>query len=118
MSRNFSSSAINDRSWVTFQKTLPMTTYSIAWVSMQYGYLPSKDKRLYLWGRREALFEAVFALEWAERLLKIMEAYMSIPYSLPKLDLVAIRGFPLPSENWGLMIFGYLHIFYHAFGNL
>lgn len=83
-----------------------MPTYLVAFVTFQYGYLPSKDRKIHVWGRREAMFEAVFALHWADRLLKHMEAYIGMPYSLPKLDLVAIRGFPGAMENWGLMIFG------------
>ena len=59
--------------------------------------------RLQLQGRTS---QGEFALDIAVKSLAYFKEFFSVPYSLPKLDLVAVPDFYIGAmENWGLLTF-------------
>lgn len=86
-----------------------MSTYLLGFVSGPYVRQEKRTERgvrVAVWTRREDRAKGEYALEYASRMLRLMEHYFSINYHLPKLDLVASPNYPVGAmENWGLLIF-------------
>ncbi|CAH8821349.1 unnamed protein product [Trichobilharzia szidati] len=61
--------------------------------------------RFTVWTRPEKIESARYALDIGRRLLTHFENYFGVPYSLPKMDMVALPNFYSDAmENWGLII--------------
>lgn len=94
---------------VYFQKSPLMSTYLVAFVVGQFDHVEGHTSdgikvRVYCPTGRGS--EGVYALNVGVRALDFYKEYLSTPFALPKLDMVAIPDFPAGMENYGLVIFG------------
>jgi puromycin-sensitive aminopeptidase len=94
---------------VTFAKTMPMSTYLVAFVVGPLEATPPIDvdgvpvRVVHRPGRGQ---QTAFALETAAHALRWMTAYYDIPYPSDKVDLVAIPDFAFGAmENLGCVTF-------------
>ncbi|XP_015607564.1 aminopeptidase N [Cephus cinctus] len=96
----------DNKVWTTFEKTPIMSTYLVAFVVSDYGYVSNGDQRFRVWSRKNALRGANYALTRGESDLKYLEKYTSIPFALPKMDEISIPDLVFGAmENWGLVTF-------------
>lgn len=90
--------------WDTFEETVPMSTYLVAFIISDFEYLSSETFRV--WARSDVLSHTHYARDIGPRILKFYEEFFSIPYPLKKTDLVALPDFAAGAmENWGLVTF-------------
>ncbi|KAI1047961.1 hypothetical protein LB505_013627 [Fusarium chuoi] len=93
---------------VTFQKSVPMSTYHLGLVAGPLAEVKCTNSRIPMsvfcpLGSEE---EATFAVDLAAKGLKFFQDCFELPYPLPKLDLIGIPGFSTGAmENWGAIIF-------------
>uniref|UniRef100_A0A8C6LZL3 Puromycin-sensitive aminopeptidase n=1 Tax=Nothobranchius furzeri TaxID=105023 RepID=A0A8C6LZL3_NOTFU len=94
---------------VKFAPTPIMSTYLVAFVIGEYHHVESQSSdgvtvRVYTpVGKAE---QGKFALEVATKTLPFYKDYFSVPYPLPKIDLIAIADFAAGAmENWGLVTY-------------
>ncbi|KAB2634423.1 aminopeptidase M1-like [Pyrus ussuriensis x Pyrus communis] len=93
---------------VTYQESPIMSTYLVAIVVGLFDYIEDHTSdgvivRVYCQvGKAD---QGKFALDLAVRTLEFYKDYFSMPYSLPKLDMVAIPDFHGAMENYGLVTY-------------
>ncbi|XP_012990861.1 puromycin-sensitive aminopeptidase isoform X2 [Esox lucius] len=94
---------------VKFATTPIMSTYLVAFVIGEYDFVEAQSSdgvtvRVYTpTGKAE---QGKFALEVAVKTLPFYKDYFSVPYPLPKIDLIAIADFAAGAmENWGLVTY-------------
>ena len=105
--------SVDNWRWDAFETTPLMSTYLVAVVLMEFGSVDTLHKsidgrsvEIRLWTQRAKLDQLQFAQHLVPRVLAKIESYLKVPYTLPKLDLVAVPGFDngKAMENWGLII--------------
>ncbi|CAL4066693.1 unnamed protein product [Meganyctiphanes norvegica] len=93
--------------WDSFQKSVPMSSYVLAFMVSDLQYKNSTvDHPVHfrVWAREEALDQVDYAVEKGPLILKYFEDFFNISYPLPKQDQVALPDFgPGAMENWGLI---------------
>ncbi|CAL4088040.1 unnamed protein product, partial [Meganyctiphanes norvegica] len=93
--------------WDIFNTTVKQSTYILGFLVCDYQFLESSNLTspiFKVWTRPDALEQAAYALEAAPAILTFLEQYFSIPFPLPKLDMVTIPDFKFNAmENWGLI---------------
>ncbi|SPP87880.1 glutamyl aminopeptidase isoform X2 [Drosophila guanche] len=100
-----------DLTEVTFQETVPMSTYLAAFVVSDFAHKtttssvnPSIEVRTF--APAAQVEKTQYALDIGVGVLDYYINYFNISYPLPKLDLVAIPDFVSGAmENWGLVTF-------------
>lgn len=99
---------------VTFQESVPMSTYLVAWSLNKFKSVETVVKSpsgqhstlIRVWGRPSSLSQLDYALSVAAYALPFYERLFDIPYPLPKQDLVAVPNFEAGAmENWGMITF-------------
>lgn len=96
---------------IIFHKHLLMSTYYLAWAVCNFTYREANTRSgvvVRLYARPDAVRRGSgdYALNITKRLLEFYEDYFKVPYSLPKLDLLAVPKHPYAAmENWGLSVF-------------
>ncbi|XP_069952146.1 aminopeptidase N [Cherax quadricarinatus] len=102
--------------WDHFNTTVPMSTYLLAFVISDYTHIDSdaNDHVLFrVWTREGAIQQADLALKTGPVVLSFYEEYFSVPFPLPKQDMIAIPAFTGGSmENWGLIIYSESSLLY------
>jgi aminopeptidase N len=104
-----SQKTVNGRQITSFETTPHMSTYLLAFVTGEMGFLESKTKsgtvvRTYATPDNVKLTE--FALDVAVKTLEFYEEYFAIPYPLAKCDMVALPDFASGAmENWGCITY-------------
>ncbi|XP_010082017.1 PREDICTED: thyrotropin-releasing hormone-degrading ectoenzyme, partial [Pterocles gutturalis] len=106
-------SVFEEDGWVTdhFSQTPLMSTYYLAWAVCNFTYREAVTKSgvvIRLYARPDAIRRGSgdYALNITRRLIEFYEDYFKVPYSLPKLDLLAVPKHPYAAmENWGLSVF-------------
>uniref|UniRef100_A0A8C3F125 Aminopeptidase n=1 Tax=Chrysemys picta bellii TaxID=8478 RepID=A0A8C3F125_CHRPI len=106
-------SVFEEDGWVTdhFSQTPLMSTYYLAWAVCNFTYRETTTKNgvvVRLYARPDAIRRGSgdYALNITRRLIEFYEDYFKVPYSLPKLDLLAVPKHPYAAmENWGLSVF-------------
>lgn len=97
--------------WKTtaFATTPRMSTYLLALAVARLVPSPTVKvgkTRITVWTRPEDAGQTRFALEAAQKTLSYLNRYFKKPYSLPKMDLVAVPDFSAGAmENWGAIFF-------------
>nr|XP_020824556.1 thyrotropin-releasing hormone-degrading ectoenzyme isoform X1 [Phascolarctos cinereus] len=106
-------SVFEEDGWVTdhFSQTPLMSTYYLAWAVCNFTFREKVTKSgvvVRLYARPDAVRRGSgdYALHITKRLIEFYEDYFKVPYSLPKLDLLAVPKHPYAAmENWGLSVF-------------
>ena len=59
------------------------------------------------WAKESVLYQATYAHQVGPTILDHFAEYFNQSYPLPKLDQIAVAGFPAGAmENWGLVTYG------------
>lgn len=100
-----------------FKETVEMPTYLVAFVISDFVYTKEID-RVRVLARREAIAKGGgdYILDEGVRLLRAMEDYTGLRYSLSKVDLVAVPSnyfLDGAMENWGLIMYSEDHLLYY-----
>lgn len=92
--------------WDHYQRSVPMSTYLVAFLVSDFEVLKSADNLFGVWARKEAIEQARYSLEIGPKILKHYEDYFQIKFPLPKMDMVALPDFAAGAmENWGLITY-------------
>ncbi|CAH8473603.1 unnamed protein product [Schistosoma margrebowiei] len=90
-----------------YNTSVKMSTYLLAFVVSQFSNIQRTDSRgrnFTVWARPDKIRSAEYALDIGIKLLGYFEDYFGIPYSLPKMDMLAVPNFSMMAmENWGLI---------------
>uniref|UniRef100_U5EWR8 Aminopeptidase n=1 Tax=Corethrella appendiculata TaxID=1370023 RepID=U5EWR8_9DIPT len=90
----------------TFEETPIMQTYTLAFVVSDFSYIQNNSHTVFARSEAIAANEGDFALEASEKILNVLEQYLGVNYSLPKIDQIAIPDFSAGAmENWGLVTY-------------
>ncbi|KAG2466557.1 AMPQ Aminopeptidase, partial [Polypterus senegalus] len=94
----------------TFNTTLKMSTYIVAFVICEFSYIEMIEhgNEIRIWARKSAIEngEADYALNITGAIIRHVMDYLNVSYPLTKTELVAVPEFPASGmENWGLIIF-------------
>lgn len=104
---------VDDWVWTTFEKTPVMSTYLLACVISELEYLETsylsingRNITIRLWTEKQKFSQLDLAYRLVPTIMKTLEDYFGIPYTLPKLDMVSLPGYDLARamENWGLIV--------------
>lgn len=79
----------------------------IAFVVSDYAFAISKNQTalpIRVYAQPAEVGNSDLALEDGQRILSAFEKYLKVPYSLPKLDQIAIPDMPGAMENWGKFV--------------
>lgn len=94
---------------ITYEPTVVMSTYLLAWVIAQLESVERSDKNgipVRIWTTPGKSKQAQFALDVGCHSLAYFAKWFGIPYALPKLDMVALPDFASGAmENWGLVTY-------------
>ncbi|XP_073841447.1 aminopeptidase N-like [Musca autumnalis] len=96
--------------WSIFKKSLPISTYLVAFSINDFIFKEYKandsDVVFRTWTRPQYIEQSSYALDIAPKLLRYYEKLFGIPFPLPKIDIIAIPQYGSGAmENWGLIIF-------------
>ncbi len=93
----------------TFETTPKMSTYLLAFVTGEMGYLEATTKDGVLvrtYATPDNVKHTQFALDTAVKCLEFYNDYFDIPYPLAKCDFIALPDFASGAmENWGCITF-------------
>lgn len=94
----------------SFERTLPMQTYLVAFLVSDFTYVENNDETLRhrVYAKKQSIDagDAAYALENGEIVLRKMEAHFGVSYSYTKMDQVAVPDFAAGAmENWGLVTY-------------
>uniref|UniRef100_A0A8D2L122 Aminopeptidase n=1 Tax=Varanus komodoensis TaxID=61221 RepID=A0A8D2L122_VARKO len=99
-----------------FQKSVPMSTYLVAWAVHQFNFterLSSRGVPLRVYAQPQQLHTAMYAANVTKIVFDFFEEYFNMTYSLPKLDKIAIPDFGTGAmENWGLITYRETNLLY------
>ncbi|KAG5305888.1 AMPN Aminopeptidase, partial [Pseudoatta argentina] len=104
---------INTYVWDHYERSVPMSTYLVAFIVFDFDVRKSKDGDFRVWARHDAIAQTEYSLSIGPKMLKFYEDYFKIKYPLPKMDIAALPDFEAGAmENWGLMMFRETGILY------
>ena len=94
----------------SFERTLKMQTYLVAFLVSDFTYVENNDETLRhrVYAKKHSIDagDAAYALENGEKVLRKMEQHFGVPYSYTKMDQVAVPDFAAGAmENWGLVTY-------------
>ncbi|XP_063774977.1 glutamyl aminopeptidase [Pseudophryne corroboree] len=99
-----------------FQKSVPMSTYLVAFAVHQFTYVQKVSKRgvpLRIYVQPLQNSTAEYAANVTVVIFDFFEEYFNMTYSLPKLDQIAIPDFGTGAmENWGLITYRETNLLY------
>ncbi|GLT97240.1 hypothetical protein SLE2022_148130 [Rubroshorea leprosula] len=94
---------------VSYQESPIMSTYLVAVVVGLFDYVEdhtSDGVKVRVYSQFGKVNQGKFALDVAVRTLELYKEYFAVPYSLPKLDMIAIPDFAAGAmENYGLVTY-------------
>uniref|UniRef100_A0A3Q3XDZ2 Aminopeptidase n=1 Tax=Mola mola TaxID=94237 RepID=A0A3Q3XDZ2_MOLML len=92
----------------SFRPTEIMSTYLLAFVVCDFGFIDTVCVQIRIWARRKAIEEGQgnYAMEKTGPILAFFEGYYNISYPLDKSDQIALPDFSAGAmENWGLITY-------------
>ncbi|XP_063887378.1 aminopeptidase N-like isoform X1 [Scylla paramamosain] len=102
--------------WDHFNTSVPMSTYLVVFLVSDFRskeVTTQNGVSFRTWARETAINQTNYSLEIGSKILTFFEDYFSIPYPLPKQDMVAIPDFASGAmENWGLITYKEISLFY------
>ncbi|KZC13131.1 Aminopeptidase N, partial [Dufourea novaeangliae] len=105
-SLRLTSSDVSGHVWETFQETVKMSSYLVAFVVSDFKPVREESTAVNVWSRPKMAETGDFAQIAAQRMLDYLSLETGYKYTLPKLDLIAIPDFSMGAmENWGLATF-------------
>ncbi|XP_008808926.2 aminopeptidase M1-like [Phoenix dactylifera] len=103
---------------ISFQESPIMSTYLVAVVVGLFDYLEdftTDGIKVRVYSQVGKSNQGKFALDVAVKTLDLYKKYFAVPYSLPKLDMVAIPDFAAGAmENYGLVTYRETALLYDA----
>ncbi|XP_014472138.1 PREDICTED: uncharacterized protein LOC106743116 [Dinoponera quadriceps] len=101
----------HDMVWDTFQQTVPMSTYLVAFVVSEFSHFGQVPHQM--WARPAVIDQAGYAHKISKITLELLGRKFLQKYNLPKMDMVAVPDFNAGAmENWGLVTFRELNMLY------
>uniref|UniRef100_A0A0A0L0S9 Aminopeptidase n=1 Tax=Cucumis sativus TaxID=3659 RepID=A0A0A0L0S9_CUCSA len=100
---------------VSYLESPIMSTYLVAVVVGLFDYVEDHTTdgvKVRVYCQVGKANQGKFALHVAVKTLDLYKEYFDVPYSLPKLDMVAIPDFPGAMENYGLVTYGETALLY------
>ncbi|KAK0167899.1 hypothetical protein PV327_001754 [Microctonus hyperodae] len=92
--------------WDHYQRSVPMSTYLVAFIVSDFDVLPMAENNFRVWARHEGIKQSQYALDIGPKILQYYEDYFQIKFPLPKIDMVALPDFAAGAmENWGLITY-------------
>ncbi|KAJ0170678.1 hypothetical protein K1T71_013450 [Dendrolimus kikuchii] len=96
--------------WDQFEKSVPMSTYLVAYVVSKFVYVESppglSTTKFRIWARKDSLQQTAYAALIGPKVLTFFEQYFNVSFPLPKQDMIAIPDFSAGAmENWGLITY-------------
>ncbi|XP_075056741.1 glutamyl aminopeptidase [Mixophyes fleayi] len=99
-----------------FQKSVPMSTYLVAFAVHQFTYeerISNRGIPLRIYVQPLQSKTALYAANTTKVIFDFFEEYFNMNYSLPKLDQIAIPDFGTGAmENWGLVTYRETNLLY------
>ncbi|XP_050432825.1 uncharacterized protein LOC126840878 [Adelges cooleyi] len=95
---------VNDKNfvWDHFQESPAMSTYLVAFFVGEFQKAVT-TRSIAVYTHADYITQTDYIVGKAANLLNAMEDYIYVPYSLPKMDLLAIPDFKAGAmENWGM----------------
>ncbi|KAM0729596.1 Aminopeptidase N [Formica fusca] len=90
--------------WDTFQESVPMSTYLVAFVISKFHSFSKNDFNV--WSRPSVINQTSYALKIGTAALQLLGNTFEQEYDLPKMDMVAVPDFAAGAmENWGLVMY-------------
>lgn len=87
--------------WDHFEETPSISTYLVAFFVGEFYAIKTRNIGIYT--HKSYVSQAKYIANESPMLLKAMEDFTGVRYTLPKLDLLAIPDFAAGAmENWGL----------------
>lgn len=100
---HFSRPQFENRVMDTYEESPHMPTYLVAFCVSEMLSVTSGDSRLRISMRGNAVDEAKYLIGIGETILKTIGDFVGVPYSLPKMDIIAVPDFDAGAmENWGI----------------
>nr|XP_026494516.1 aminopeptidase N-like [Vanessa tameamea] len=96
--------------WDQFDKSVPMSTYLVAYVVSKFTYVESppdlSSTKFRIWARNDAIDQTSYAAKIGPKVLSYFEKWFNVSFPLPKQDMFAIPDFAAGAmENWGLITY-------------
>ncbi|KAA0064519.1 aminopeptidase M1-like [Cucumis melo var. makuwa] len=105
-----------DLKTVSYLESPIMSTYLVAIVVGLFDYVEDhttdEGVKVRVYCQVGKANQGKFALDVAVKTLDLYKEYFAVPYSLPKLDMIAIPDFPGAMENYGLVTYGETALLY------
>ncbi|GFT57145.1 aminopeptidase N [Nephila pilipes] len=100
-------SLYDDWKLVSFMESPRMSTYTFSFIVGDIKtFTEEREKGIQIWSRNDMIQYGELAYEITPSILKYLEEYIEVPFTMPKLDLVAVPSFlHAAMENWGLITF-------------
>ncbi|XP_015604737.1 aminopeptidase Ey [Cephus cinctus] len=99
-------SGIPNYLWDHYERSVPMSTYLVAFIVSDFEVLRSPSGNFSVWARSEAINQSLYSLDIGPKVLEYFEDYFKIKFPLPKMDMVALPDFSAGAmENWGLITY-------------
>ncbi|XP_056151977.1 glutamyl aminopeptidase [Lampris incognitus] len=100
----------------SFHKSVPMSTYLVCFAVHQFTYLERASSRgipLRIYAQPSQIRTAEYAANMTKLIFDYFEEYFDMPYSISKLDKIAIPDFGTGAmENWGLITYRETNLLY------
>lgn len=94
----------NGTSWKTFDLSISMSTYLVAFIISDFHFL--EEEGFKVWARPSVINQADYALKIGTKALTMFNDLFLQNYNLPKMDMVAVPDFAAGAmENWGLVTY-------------
>ncbi|XP_026729087.1 aminopeptidase N-like isoform X2 [Trichoplusia ni] len=107
----------SDFVWDTYEKSVAMSTYLMAFVVSKFSHVTSpddlSDTKFRIWARNDAMDQTAYASITGPKALAYFEQWFNVSYPLPKQDMIAIPDFAAGAmENWGLITYRETELLY------
>ncbi|XP_059208894.1 glutamyl aminopeptidase [Centropristis striata] len=100
----------------SFQKSIPMSTYLVCFAVHRFTFVERFSARgipLRIYAQPSQIATAEYAANTTKIIFDHFEDYFNMPYSIPKLDKIAIPDFGTGAmENWGLITYRETNLLY------